>query len=236
MDGRTTVGNIEYQDVLGAWDWLITNKGFSPAVGLFGESLGGATALFAFVAETRTAALFLESTYADLEQMIAEDLKNQGFPAFLASSAYPMGRVLSGQNLLADDPVAIIQQVGTSAHLRRPQPRGYAGADRPGPRARRGSVCGAGDNVTAWFTDHGEHVQTPAVYPDEFEQRLVGFFRQNGANRDTGGCMFVKLREPVNGLMHLGAAIVAGIGPVALLVIGRDSLPKQASSRSTARP
>ena len=41
--------------------------------------------------------------------------------------------------------------------------------------------------------------------------------------------MFVKLREPVNGLMHLGAAIAAGIGLVALLVIGRDSLPKQAS-------
>ena len=114
VDGRTTAGNIEYQDVLGAWDWLITNKGFSPErVGLFGESLGGATALFAFVAETRTAALFLESTYADLEQMIAEDLKNQGFPAFLASSAILMGRVLSGQNLLAHDPVAIIQQVGT---------------------------------------------------------------------------------------------------------------------------
>ena len=41
--------------------------------------------------------------------------------------------------------------------------------------------------------------------------------------------MFVKLREPVNGLMHLGAAIAAGFGLVALLVIGRDSLPKQAS-------
>ena len=41
--------------------------------------------------------------------------------------------------------------------------------------------------------------------------------------------MFVKLREPVNGLMHLGAAIAAAFGLVALLVIGRDSLPKQAS-------
>jgi hemolysin III len=41
--------------------------------------------------------------------------------------------------------------------------------------------------------------------------------------------MFVKLRQPVNGLMHLGAAIAAGFGLVALLVIGRDSLAKQAS-------
>jgi hemolysin III len=41
--------------------------------------------------------------------------------------------------------------------------------------------------------------------------------------------MFVRLREPVNGLMHLGAAIVAGFGLAALLVIGRDSVAKQAS-------
>ena len=34
----------------------------------------------------------------------------------------------------------------------------------------------AGAKVTTWFPENGEHVQTPAVYPQEFEQRLVGFF------------------------------------------------------------
>ena len=29
----------------------------------------------------------------------------------------------------------------------------------------------------AWFPENGEHVQTPAVYLEEFEQRLVGFFQ-----------------------------------------------------------
>lgn len=38
-----------------------------------------------------------------------------------------------------------------------------------------------------------------------------------------------RLREPVNGLMHLGAAVAAVCGLAALLVIGRDSLAKQAS-------
>jgi len=32
--------------------------------------------------------------------------------------------------------------------------------------------------VTAWFPENGEHVQTPAVYPKEFERRLVAFFRE----------------------------------------------------------
>ena len=35
-----------------------------------------------------------------------------------------------------------------------------------------------GANVTTGFPENGEHVQTPAVYPQEFEQRLVGFFKQ----------------------------------------------------------
>jgi uncharacterized protein len=179
VDGRTTAGNAEYQDVLGAWDWLVTDKGFSPKrIGLFGESLGGATALFAFAAEPRTAALFLESTFADLGQVIAEDLKNQGFPAFLASSAILMGRLLSGQNLLARDPVEVIRHVGN-----RPIYVVHSQEDTRVPIDQAQELVAAaraaGDNVTTWFADHGEHVQTPAAYPEEFERRLVGFFRQS---------------------------------------------------------
>ena len=40
----------------------------------------------------------------------------------------------------------------------------------------------AGAKGTTWFPENGEHVQTPAAYPQEFEQRLVGFFRR-GAGR-----------------------------------------------------
>ena len=34
----------------------------------------------------------------------------------------------------------------------------------------------AGAKATTWFPENGEHVQTPAVYPQEFERRLAGFF------------------------------------------------------------
>jgi fermentation-respiration switch protein FrsA (DUF1100 family) len=37
----------------------------------------------------------------------------------------------------------------------------------------------AGANVTTWFPENGLHLQTPAVYPEEFERRMVGFFRQS---------------------------------------------------------
>ena len=179
VDGRSAAGNTEYQDVLGAWDWLITNKGYTPhRVGIFGESLGGATALFAFGSEPRVAALFLESTYADLEQVVAEDSRSQGLPAFLASGVILMGKVIGRQDLLARDPVDVIRQAGSRpiyiVHSREDTRVPIDQAQRLVAAARV-----AGDNVTAWFTDHGEHVQTPAVYPEEFERRLVGFFRQS---------------------------------------------------------
>jgi fermentation-respiration switch protein FrsA (DUF1100 family) len=179
VDGRSTAGNSEYLDVLGAWDWVVAAEGYDPQrIGLFGESMGGATALFAFVTEPRVAALFLESTYADLEQVIAEDLRGQGLPAFLASSAILMGRVVGGQDLLARDPINAIRQAGS-----RPIYIVHSRADTRIPLDQAQQLAAAaqkaGVDVTIWFTDEGEHVQTPAVYPQEFEERLVGFFRQS---------------------------------------------------------
>ena len=41
--------------------------------------------------------------------------------------------------------------------------------------------------------------------------------------------MYQKLRDPVSGLMHLGAAVVAAMGAVGLVYLGRDNLVKQLS-------
>lgn len=41
--------------------------------------------------------------------------------------------------------------------------------------------------------------------------------------------MYQKLRDPVSGLMHLGAAAVAALGMIGLVYLGRDSAAKQFS-------
>ena len=64
QDGRSTIGNEEHRDVLGAWDWLVNEKGIDPKhIGLFANSLGGANANYAFSVEPRIAAIFLQSTF-----------------------------------------------------------------------------------------------------------------------------------------------------------------------------
>ncbi|MCB0199459.1 MAG: hypothetical protein H6649_15180 [Caldilineae bacterium] len=41
------------------------------------------------------------------------------------------------------------------------------------------SARAAGVDVTTWFPDRGEHMQVQAAYPQEFEERLAGFFEEN---------------------------------------------------------
>ena len=59
----------------------------------------------------------------------------------------------------------------------------------------------AGAKVTTWFLENGEHVQTPAAYPQEFEQRLVGFFRENLGQQERGFLAHARrpdgLRKPI---------------------------------------
>jgi len=177
-DGRSAMGNEEYQDVLGAWDWLVKEKGFEPGkIGVFANSLGGATALYAFSEEPRVAALFLQSTFGNLQQVIAAELQRNGYPTFLAPGAILMGRVIGGDNLVAHNPLDAIRKAGTRpvyiVHTRADERIAIHQAEQLAAAAKA-----AGVNVTTWFPENGEHVQTPAVYPQQFEQRLVDFFRQ----------------------------------------------------------
>ena len=178
-DGRSTIGNEEHRDVLGAWDWLVKEKGFDPKrIGLFANSLGSATANYAFGEEPRAAALFLQSTFGNLQQIIAAELARNGYPTFLAPAALVMGSVVTGENLFARNPVETIKKatgrpvyiVHTHADTR---------IDIGQSKQLAAAAKAAGANVTTWVPENGEHVQTPAVYPQEFEQRLVGFFREN---------------------------------------------------------
>jgi pimeloyl-ACP methyl ester carboxylesterase len=177
-DGRSAIGNEEYLDVLGAWDWLAEAKGFAPQrIGLFANSLGGAAALYAFSEEPRVACIFLQSTFGNLQQIIAAELKRNDYPPFLAPGAIVMGRVVGGDNLVAHNPISAIQTAGT-----RPVYIVHSRADTriAIQQSEQLAAAGveAGIDVTTWLPERSEHVQTPAVYPQEFEERMVGFFRE----------------------------------------------------------
>ena len=109
-DGFSSIGNEEYLDVLGAWDWLVQEKGFAEdRVGVMGNSLGAATVLIAFEEEPRLAAIAVNSPFANLPQIMREELGRAGFPGFIAPATVIMARLLNGENLLEHDPLDAIR-------------------------------------------------------------------------------------------------------------------------------
>ena len=177
-DGWTSAGNDESLDVLGAWDWLVATKGYAPdRVGLFGVSMGGAASLYAFHDEPRIAAIFLEGTFASLLATVAYQLTGYGLPGFMAQPAAVTFRLVSGENVMARTPIQAISDVGD-----RPVYIVHSRGDRrisiSQSHELAAAALDAGVNVRAWFPERSEHLQTPALYPQEFERRLVRFFRE----------------------------------------------------------
>jgi fermentation-respiration switch protein FrsA (DUF1100 family) len=178
QDGRSTIGNEEYRDVLGTWDWLVQEKGIDPKrIGLCANSLGGANANYAFSEEPRITALFLQSTFGNLRQVLAGELTRAGFPTFLAPGALVTGSIVTGVNLFGHNPLDAVRK-DTARPIYIVHTRADTRIDINQSEQLAAAAKASGANVTTWFPENGEHVQTPAVYPQEFEQRMVGFFRE----------------------------------------------------------
>ena len=176
--GRTAIGNTEYQDVLGAWDWLRTAKGFPPErIGLYGASLGAGTTLIAFGKEPRLAAAWVDSPYFDLRQVIDEQLTNRGYPTFLAPGGLLMARLVGGVDLLAHSPQdAITRDSGRPIFV--VHGTGDQSINIHHSRDLVALAAQTGGNVTTWFPEGVDHHPHAVLeLSGEYEQRLAAFFR-----------------------------------------------------------
>lgn len=176
-DGYSAVGNEEYQDVLGAWDWLQAEKGFAPErIGVYANSLGAATALIAFDQEPRIAALFVNSPFSDLLQAMRDELERVGYPSFLAPAAILAARLVSGDDLLAFDPSDGVRHAGDRpvfiVHSRGDKRVKVQHSEQLEAMADEAEV-----NATVWILDDNtDHVRAPATHTAEFAAKLSGFF------------------------------------------------------------
>jgi dipeptidyl aminopeptidase/acylaminoacyl peptidase len=184
-DGRSAIGNAEYRDVLGAWDWLVNEQNIPPAqIGLLGNSLGAATTLIAFDQEPRVAAIFVDSPFADLRQIIREELDRNNYPRFLTPSGLIMARIVAGDNLTAHDPANAIRTAGERPifilHGTADQRIGVHHSEQLAAIAAE-----TGANATVWIIEGAEHVRAAATHTDEYEAQLIAFF-QEALTAETG--------------------------------------------------
>ncbi len=175
-NGRTAVGNKEYLDVLGAWDWLIAEKHFRPdQVGLYAESLGAGTNLIAFGEEPRVPALFVDSPYADLHEILDEELARNNYPTILVDGAVLVAKVISGDDLLGHSPQeAIRNDNGRPIYIVHGTGDKRISVHHTQQLAALAKETGA--NVTVWMPQGVPHVAAEFDYTQEYEQRLVDFF------------------------------------------------------------
>lgn len=176
-NGRTSIGNKEYKDVLGAWDWLIEEKGYSPErIGLYGISLGGGTTLIAFGEEPRVAAAFVDSPFANLPEIITAELQRNNYPTILAPSGIFMARVMDGTDLLAHSPAdAVLNDNGRPLFIIHGTADSRISVDQTRELETLAQQNNA--NLIVWIPEGVEHVGAVFDLPQEYEQRLVEFFR-----------------------------------------------------------
>ena len=111
-DGLSAIGNEEYLDALGAFDWLQSEKNIpADKIGIMGNSMGAATSLIAFSQEPKLAAAFVDAPFDNLTQITSEELKREGYPQFLFYAGWVAG-LLQGDNLLAYNPNEAITNAG----------------------------------------------------------------------------------------------------------------------------
>ncbi|MEA3327873.1 MAG: alpha/beta fold hydrolase [Chloroflexota bacterium] len=109
---RYTWGVYEQWDVLGAVDYLL-DEGFLPGrIAVLGISLGGSAVIGAAAKETAVGALAVESTFADLIDLVAPNwTKESGLPMLFLPGVFLMWKILYGINPQDVKPVEDIVQV-----------------------------------------------------------------------------------------------------------------------------
>lgn len=176
-DGLSAIGNEEYLDVLGGFDWLQAEKGHSAdQIGILGNSLGAATTLIAFSQEQELAAAFVDSPFDNLPQIIREELAREGYPQFLYASGLIAAR-LRGDNINFNNPHDAIENAnGRPIFVTHGTADGRIGVHHARQLEERATAFGA--DATFWIIDGLDHVKAAGQRTEEYEVQLVRFFEK----------------------------------------------------------
>ena len=174
-DGRFAGGTDEQLDVRGALDWLATRPTPPRKIAIMGFSLGAATSTIAFGEDARFAALWEDSGFADISEAIRDELSRNGYPTILEFGGIMAGRIVANDDFTAFSPLEEIGQANG-----RPVFITHGDADeRLSVRyatALAERVRATGGTVEPWIVPGSGHTEAIALHPDEYNQRLVGFF------------------------------------------------------------
>jgi dipeptidyl aminopeptidase/acylaminoacyl peptidase len=174
-DGRFAGGTDEYRDALGGWDWLRARGVPASSIGLFGASLGAATVLIATGHEQRVVATWEDSSYADLDRAIKDELRRTGYPTQLAPAAGIAAKLVSGDDITYPSPLDSVMQMGGRAlGITHGSADRRISVDYAGELERAAQTAGV--RVESWIVEGAEHTDAARTHALEYERRLTDFF------------------------------------------------------------
>ena len=174
---QVAAGYLERWDVLGAYDFLV-ERGVPPErIGVLGNSMGGATALLAVAEEPGIGALVVDSAFADLRDMIAQETaRTTVFPEWMVPLFIPGMSLLS--SLLYGIDIGAVVPERAAATLDYPILIIHGDADTRipvGQGVRIHASSPAGSEV--WLVPGSDHVDSFLDSPDEYVRRIDAYFR-----------------------------------------------------------
>jgi len=169
------LGQKEYLDVLGAYDWLIEDKAYNPkSIGIVSISTYALATTLAFD-ESEIGAMWLDSPIIDFPLLVGNELERLGFPRILASPAITMGQRLVGVNLDDKVPLEVASRAGD-----RPMYLVHGDSDvrisNEHSTKFYNEAVKADANVTLWLVEDSAHVDALWEYSSDYESRIVNFF------------------------------------------------------------
>ena len=170
------LGLSEYQDVLGAYDFL-HNIGFTKnLIGLHGISLGGTSVIFAAQKEKDIQAIWLDSTIAEFKMILKDEIARYGIPHDFGPAVSFAGKILTGIDPTKLSPALALSKTQNYYFTHgdkdlRILPHHFDYIKR---YAKNNNI-----NAEFWLAKNAYHVDAMFKYPKEYGLKMRDFFESN---------------------------------------------------------
>jgi fermentation-respiration switch protein FrsA (DUF1100 family) len=175
--GLTSIGYYERYDVLGAVDWLVAH-GYGK-IGLYGFSMGAATALATAPLSPHITCIVSDSAFAHLRSVLAAvvrmRLRGGLITRLMEATIWRMVEFRLRCKLGEADPLRAVRRIG-----RRPLLLIHGTRDLVIPVGQAQALMSAASGpAELWVVDGAEHTCIDRQHPDEYRAKVIDFFQRN---------------------------------------------------------
>ena len=176
-----TFGYLEKEDIKTLVDTL-KNRYPDQTIGIFGNSLGGAITLQALAHDKRLEFGLIESTFHDLEEVVAE----YGEDIFGVKSMWLADQTLTRAGAIAYFPALEVKPYQAAQKITQPVFIAHGDADTSIPlEFGRKNYENLGSKEKEWYTIHGaNHHFIWQSGGEEYIQAMIGFIKKHGGTSD----------------------------------------------------